>query len=209
MTGIIAQNVGRPSGLIKAASGGGGGVWTKIKTLTASSNSDLSFVDGTDDVVLDSTYPIYVFKFINLHPATDEVIFQFQGNAAGGSGYNETITSSFFRAYNYESSGSPTVAYYTSGDQAQGTAFQYITGGTAVGNDNDQCCSGTLHLYDPSSTTFVKHFMSISNTIGPTNYTMNDFSSGYFNTTSAIDEIQFKFSSGNIDSGVIKLYGIS
>jgi hypothetical protein len=181
-----------------------GGAWNLLETQTASSSATLSFTDNIDD-----TYKEYVFKFYNMHPATDEVIFQFQGNAAGGSGYNETITSSFFRAYNYESSGSPTVAYYTSGDQAQGTAFQYITGGTAVGNDNDQCCSGTLHLYDPSSTTFVKHFMSISNTIGPTNYTMNDFSAGYFNTTSAIDEIQFKFSSGNIDSGVIKLYGIS
>jgi len=181
-----------------------GGAWNLLETQTASSSATLSFTDNIDD-----TYKEYVFKFYNMHPATDEVIFQFQGNAAGGSGYNETITSSFFRAYNYESSGSPAVAYYTSGDQAQGTAFQYITGGTAVGNDNDQCCSGTLHLYDPSSTTFVKHFMSISNTIGPTNYTMNDFSAGYFNTTSAIDEIQFKFSSGNIDSGVIKLYGIS
>ena len=181
-----------------------GGAMTLLETQTASSSATLSFTDNIDD-----TYKEYVFKFYNMHPATDEVIFQFQGNAAGGSGYNETITSSFFRAYNYESSGSPAVAYYTSGDQAQGTAFQYITGGTAVGNDNDQCCSGTLHLYDPSSTTFVKHFMSISNTIGPTNYTMNDFSAGYFNTTSAIDEIQFKFSSGNIDSGVIKLYGIS
>ena len=181
-----------------------GGAWNLLETQTASSSATLSFTDNIDD-----TYKEYVFKFYNMHPATDEVIFQFQGNAAGGSGYNETITSSFFRAYNYESSGSPTVAYYTSGDQAQGTAFQYITGGTAVGNDNDQCCSGTLHLYDPSSTTFAKHFMSISNTIGPTNYTMNDFSSGYFNTTSAIDEIQFKFSSGAIESGVIKLYGIS
>ena len=181
-----------------------GGAWNLLETQTASSSATLSFTDNIDD-----TYKEYVFKFYNMHPATDEVIFQFQGNAAGGSGYNETITSSFFRAYNYESSGSPAVAYYTSGDQAQGTAFQYITGGTAVGNDNDQCCSGTLHLYDPSSTTFAKHFMSISNTIGPTNYTMNDFSAGYFNTTSAIDEIQFKFSSGNIDSGVIKLYGIS
>jgi len=180
-----------------------GGAWNLLETQTASSSATLSFTDNIDD-----TYKEYVFKFYNMHPATDEVIFQFQGNAAGGSGYNETITSSFFRAYNYESSGSPTVAYYTSGDQAQGTAFQYITGGTAVGNDNDQCCSGTLHLYDPSSTTFVKHFMSISNTIGPTNYTMNDFSAGYFNTTSAIDEIQFKFSSGNIDSGKIKLYGL-
>ena len=181
-----------------------GGAWNLLETQTASSSATLSFTDNIDD-----TYKEYVFKFYNMHPATDEVIFQFQGNAAGGSGYNETITSSFFRAYDYEGAGTPNVAYYTSGDQGQGTNFQYITGGTAVGNDNDQCCSGTLHLYEPSSTTFVKHFMSISNTIGPTNYTMNDFSSGYFNTTSAIDEIQFKFSSGNIDSGVIKLYGIS
>ena len=183
------------------------GAMTLIKTLTASSSSTLSFVHGSSDVVLDSTYPIYVFKFINIHPATDEAYLTFQGNAAGGSGYNETITSTDFRAYHAEDGSASALQYSAAFDQAQGTSFQPIT--QEIGNDNDQCASGTLQIFAPSDTTFVKHFLSASQYSWAGDYTMRDFTAGYFNTTSAIDEIQFKMSSGNIDSGVIKLYGIS
>ena len=207
MTGIIAQNVGRTSGLIKAASGGGGGVWTKIKTLTASGDGDLSFVDGTDDVVLDSTYPIYVFKFINIHPSADGERFSFQANASGGSGYNETITSTAFGAHNNEAGDTAALGYDTAEDQGQGTAFQFIS--NTLGNDNDQNMNGTLHLFAPSDTTFVKHFMAESNVAQNSDYTIHRFHAGYINTTSAITEIQFKMSSGNIDAGDICLFGLT
>jgi len=206
MTGIISDNVGRTSGLIKAASGGGG-VWTLIKTLTSDgSDADLSFVDGTDDVVLDSTYPIYLFKFINIHPETDNTHFSFQGNAAGGSGYNETITSTFFESYHAESDAEGGVAYGTAADQAQGTGFQNIV--RSQGSDNDQSVSGELWLFGLSSTTFVKHFFGSANQAKASDYSYNTFFAGYFNTTSAIDEIQFKFSADEIQGGKIKLYGL-
>jgi len=181
------------------------GAMTLIKTITASSDSTISFVDGSSDVVLDSTYPIYLFKFISIHPQTDGQKLTFQGNASGGSGYNETITSTFFRAY-HEEAGTSALGYDTGGDQAQGTSFQEIS--DAVGSDTDQSCSGTLHLFNPSSTTFVKHFMSRTNTYQRSDYSIDVYADGYFNTTSAIDEIQFKMASGNIDAGTIKLYGI-
>ena len=179
-----------------------------IKTLTASSSGDLTFVHGTSDVVLDSTYPVYLFKFYNIHPATDDVKFSFQANAAGGSGYNETITSTSFGAGHIENDSATFLQYEASGDQAQGTSFEKLTSNSSLGADNDQTFTGTLYLFNPSSTTFVKHFTSNINFVSSSDYSVNDFNAGYFNTTSAIDEIQFKMSSGNIDAGTIKLYGI-
>ena len=183
---------------------------THIKTLTASSSSTLSFVDGSSDVVLDSTYPIYLFKFINCHPSAVSQ-FSFQGNAAGGSGYNETITSSVFQSFHREDDSSTSLNYRTGDDQGQGTSFQVLTNN--VGDDADQSFAGTLHLFNPSSTTFVKHFTSRIQVYRSTGSSaeassVEAFTAGYFNTTSAIDEIQFKMSSGNIDAGTIKLYGL-
>ena len=178
-----------------------GGGMTLLATQTASSSANLSFTSGIDD-----TYDKYVFKFINIHPATNAAFFTFQANAAGGSGYNETITSTMFVAYHEEDGSDSGLAYSTSGDQANGTAFQQIARGTR--NEADDNCSGYLHLFNPSSTTFVKHYMACANTVGTAESDVYH-TAGYFNTTSAIDEIQFKMSSGNIDSGVIKLYGIS
>ena len=184
-----------------------GGSMTFIKKLTASSSSTLSFVDGSSDVVLDNTYKEYLFIYNNIHPATDGAEFQFQANVSGGSGFNETITSTHFDAYHEENDQSPTLSYMTGFDQAQGTSFDTLS--RDIGNDNDQSTSGTLHLFNPSSTTFVKHFISVSNFSGNNDFTGNSFHSGYFNTTSAIDEIQFKMSTGNIDAGDICLYGIN
>ena len=177
-----------------------------IKTLTASSSSTLSFVHGSNGVVLDSTYPIYKFEFINVHPSANGAEFLFQGNAVGGSGFNETITSTAVEVYNNESGSTSGFEYSTYFDKAQGTSFQSISGNP--GNGNDESVSGTLTLFNPSSTTFVKHFISEFN-----DYNNNDFSlyfpiAGYFNTTSAIDEIQFKVNTGSIETGTIKLYGI-
>ena len=179
-----------------------------IKTLTASSDSTLSFVDGTSDVVLDSTYPIYLFKFINIHPSA-EARLTFQGNAAGGSGYNETITSTAFQAYHTEDDTSvASSGYSTDNDQAQGTSFQIIS--SVGGTQNDASLSGELWLLNPSSTTFVTHFMArtIEMYEDSAPGAIELHTAGYFNLTGAIDEIQFKMSSGNIDAGQIKLYGI-
>jgi len=178
-----------------------------IKTLTASSSATLDFVDGTDDVVLDNTYPIYVFKFINIHPATNNV--QFLVNFRDGStAYDATKTTTFFTASIMEDDSDAELAYITGDDIAQGTGFQELTRGT--GNGNDECCSGYLHLFNPSSTTFVKHFICEIVEVGGGNAQLkNNFIAGYINTTSAIDEVQLKFSSGNIDSGTIKLYGVT
>ena len=179
-----------------------------IKTLTASSSANLSFVDGTSDVVLDNTYPIYKFVWIDIHLQTAEEFLTFQGNAAGGSGYNETITSTAFRAYHNEAGNDAGVGYVTGEDQAQGTAFQKLTAGGTVGNDNDQAASGYLHIFNPSSSVFVKHFICRSNASHNGDYTTDFFAAGYFNTTTALTRVQFKMLSGNIDAGDICLYGI-
>jgi hypothetical protein len=178
-----------------------------IKKLTASSSGTLDFVDGTSSVVLDNTYKEYIFTFKNIHPQTDEVDFLFQGNAAGGSGYNETITSTQINAYHAENGSDAALTYQTTRDQAQGTSFQMLT--NKVGNGNDEHTSGYLHLFNPSSTTFVKNFVAHLVDYHYQDYVSDNYTAGYFNTTSAIDEIQFKFSSGNIDAGDICLYGIS
>jgi len=173
-----------------------------LETQTASSDATISFTSN-----IDSTYKEYIFKFYDIHPETDNVDFTFQGNAAGGSGYNETMTTTVFRALHDEADTAATTNYDSGRDQAQGTAFQILA--HEIGNDNDSCVSGSLHLFNPSSTTFVKHFMSTVNLYAASNMSENKFTAGYFNTTSAIDEIQFKMSSGDIDAGTFKLYGVT
>jgi hypothetical protein len=182
------------------------GAMTLIKEQTASSSSTISFVDGTSDVVLDSTYPIYVFKFINIHPATDSVYLQFNGSIDAGSNYNVTKTTTFFRAAHDEAGSTTVFGYDAAEDIAQGTGFQGLN--VSIGNDNDQCGVGTLHLFNPSSTTFVKHFIFRGANPNAGDYMVDASVAGYFNTTSAVDAIQFKMVSGNIDAGTIKLYGI-
>ena len=157
-------------------------------------------------MVLDSTYPVYCFKWTDIHPQTDDVVFHFQGNAAGGSGYNETMTTTLFYAYGIESGSDAALGYHANFDQAQGTAYQALC--QHLGADNDQSTSGTLWLFGPSSTTFVKHYMATVSMSDPDDSANVVYTAGYFNTTSAIDEIQFKMSSGNIDAGKIKLFGI-
>jgi len=186
--------------------GSAGGAMTFISKQTASSSSTISFTSG-----IDSTYKEYVFHFTDIHPATDRAHFQFQVDTGTNTNYNQTITSTFFVGYNREDSGTTGVAYDGNHDQAQGTAFQDIA--KEINGDNDGCASGILHLFNPSSTTFVKHFMSRSQVyVAPSSGT--DFSqdmnfAGYFNTTTALTRVQFKMSTGNIDAGTITLYGIN
>ena len=182
------------------------GAMTLIKTLTASSSATLSFLNGTSSVVFDDTYDSYVFKFIDIHPASDDKDFGFQVDVGTGTSYAQTITSTSFLAEHTEGGSSGSLAYNTSRDQANGTANQIIASG--VGNDNDQACSGELTIFSPSSGTFVKHFMSTSNVAHNNQFTQNWFIAGYINTTTALTRVQFKFNSGNIDVGTIKMYGI-
>jgi hypothetical protein len=177
-----------------------------IKEQTASSSSTISFVDGSGGVVLDSTYPIYKFEFINIHPSADDKNFQFNMSSDSGSNYNVTKTTTVFKANHDEGDSATNLTYDTGEDLAQGTGFQNLANG--VGGDNDQSLSGTLHLFNPSNTTFVKHFISTIQYYAFNNYTNNWYVAGYGNTSSAVDAVQFKFNSGNIDSGTIKLYGI-
>ena len=173
-----------------------------ITTNTISSGvSSSSFTSN-----IDSTYDTYMFKFINCHPASNNVYLDFQGSTDSGSNYNTTITSTFFRAYNAENDSGATLLYVTGADQAQGTSYQNLSRG--IGNGNDECVSGYLHLFNPSDTTFVKHFLSVTQ-INDSANSQNTYVGGYFNTTSAIDAVQFKMGSGNIDAGTIKLYGIA
>jgi hypothetical protein len=178
------------------------GKMTLISEQTASGSASISFTSG-----IDSTYPIYKFEFINIHPATDTAKFTFQVSTDGGSSYGVTATSSSFRATHNESGTTSSLAYDTSLDLAQSTSFASLN--RSQGNASDENSGGTLTIFNPSSTTFVKHWISVA-----TNYSdLNDGSStaytgGYFNTTSAINAVQFKMNSGNIDAGTIKLYGI-
>ena len=182
------------------------GSMTFIKKLTASSSATLSFVDGSDGVVLDDTYKEYIFYWNNTHPATASVNFTFNGSTDTGSNYNATKTTTVFRTYHTEDGSASGLGYRTQDDLAQSTAFQTLNFET--NNDNDSNGVGYLHLFNPSSTTFVKHFIAVGNTMQST-YSRREDVAGYFNTTNPIDAIQFKFSSGNIDAGDICLYGIA
>ena len=183
------------------------GAMTHIKTITASSSGTIQFQDGSSGVTLDNTYKEYVFKIYNMHPSVDNHIFEFQANASGGSGYNETITSTTFRAYHTEGGGTATLEYVGNDDLAQGTDHQHLANG--VGNSGgSRSLSGELRLFDPSNTTFVKNFIARCQFYEASDATTDFYTAGYINTTSAIDEIQFRMASGNIDSGTFKLYGI-
>jgi len=203
MSGIIAQNSGRHTGLMKAPSGGG--TWTKISSVTASSSSSISFTSG-----IDSTYKEYVFHYINCHPSANIPHWMFQGSTDGGSSYGVTITSANFQGYYAESDSEFDLSYSAGGDLAQSTSYQRLL--TEVNYSNDGCATGYLHLFEPSSTSHVKNFLAISQGMfGPTGnpYSWNQFVGGYFNSTSAIDAVDFKFGSGNIDSGSIAMFGVT
>ncbi len=173
-----------------------------ISKQTASSSATISFTSG-----IDSTYKEYVFTFKDIHAENDTSHFSFQANAAGGSGYNETITSTMFRAQHGEDGNNGQLNYDDNDyDLAQATGFQKLN--QNLGNGADECLTGYLHLFNPSSTTFVKHFISRTSAYQPSDRALDTYVAGYFNTTSAIDEIQFKMASGDIDAGDICLYGI-
>ena len=179
-----------------------GGTLILLSTQTASNSASLSFTSG-----LDSTYDVYEFHFIDIHPRTDQVNFTFNMSTDAGSNYNVTKTTSSFGAYHNEADSSALVAYDTGRDLAQSTAFQPLTSQGGFGNEADEVLGGSMSLFNPSSTVYVKHFISRLNFSHDSSASDDAFVAGYGNTTSAVNAIQFKMDSGNMD-GIIKLYGL-
>ena len=200
---LVKYNNNSLSSVTSAASAPAGAI-TLISTTTASSSSTISITSG-----IDSTYPIYLFKFINIHPGTDtgNNRLTFQGDTGTNTNYNQSITSTHFRAYHNEGGSGQGVGYRTATDQANGTSFQPLGEGIGAGVA-DESSSGELYIFAPSSSVFVKHFLARTHIYSDNNETVDSFVGGYFNTTTALTRFQFKMSSGNIDSGTIKLYGI-
>jgi hypothetical protein len=197
MSGIIAQNTLDNSGLIKAPAGG---AWNFISKQTASADATIDFTSG-----IDSTYKEYLFTLNNIHPSDDGQVFRVNFRD-GSTAYDAVKTTTSFRSYHDEGDTATALEYVTSEDLAQGTGVQHIANS---GSDNDQCMIGYLHLFNPSSTTFVKHFIIRTNSSHSADYTNEWFVAGYCNTTTAIDGVQFSFASGTIDAGDICLYGLT
>ncbi len=182
------------------------GELTFISKQTASSSATISFTSG-----IDSTYKEYIFYFVNMHPATDIAEFQFNMSIDGGSNYNVTKTTTLFKARLAENDTIQELGYEAGSDLAQSTNYQSFTY-AGIRNENDASLNGVLRIFNPSSNTFVKHFISECNYMsksGTTSVTYNSFIAGYGNTTSSVDAIDFKMSSGNIDSGDIILFGLN
>jgi len=196
--GINDASVASITALAQVSAGDG---ITLISSQTASASASLSFTTG-----IDSTYRTYLFKFINIHPATDIADFQFNFSTDNGSNYNVTKTTAFFRVYHFETD-QTAFAYDVGQDLAQSTSYQNINLG--VGSNSDESCSGDFYLFNPSSTTYVKHFISTVQGRNAYNTSDKNHVAGYGNTTSAINAIDFKFASGNIDAGTILMYGIA
>ena len=178
------------------------GSLTHISTATASSSASIEFTSG-----IDSTYKEYVFYWVNCHPSIDFTRLQFNLSTDSGSTYAVTKTTTSFRAFHDEADTDSALSYETGNDLAQSTGFQDLS--DYNGNANDEASSGYLHLFNPSSTTFVKHFIANINSVQYSNYSINTFVAGYGNTTSAIDAVKFQMSSGNIDAGQILLFGVN
>ena len=181
------------------------GAMTLIKTITASSSATVNFVHGASSVVLDGTYPIYVFKITNIHVANNDAHFTVNFSIDGGTNYNVVKTTTYFRAQGSENGNGSNISYNDL-DQANGTDYTGLS--DSLMNANDASSSGEMYLFNPASTTFVKHFIGRFNAMGHADFAGTGGSAGYINSTSAVNAVSFKHSSGNIDSGTFKLYGI-
>ena len=190
-----------------AMASGFGSSMVFIKKLTASSSGTLSFVHGSSSVILDSTYKEYLFILKDIHGSVNDKNMGFNVSIDGGSNYNVAKTSSAFEAYHYENDGAAAAGYVTGRDLAEGTGFQILT--SEAGADNEECACGTIQLFNPASTTFVKHYISRMVDKNPAPAAVVNHVAGYVNTTSAVNAVQFKMANGNIDAGTITLYGIS
>ena len=184
------------------------GSMVHIKTLTASNSGDLTFIDGSSSVVFDSTYPIYQFVYTNIHLATNGQYLSFQTDTGTNTSFNQTITSSVFKAYHKEDGGAAALGYDNGSDQQTQTSFQRLS--SDLISDNDASISGSIMIFNPSSSTYTKHFIAETHTMvdGSPPYSEIRYYAGYFDTTTALTRIRFKSTSGNIDAGTIKMYGL-
>tara|TARA_R100000655_G_scaffold2755_1_gene10683 strand:+ start:477 stop:1091 length:615 start_codon:yes stop_codon:yes gene_type:complete len=198
--GLVKHNNNSISAITSAGSLGTGKM-VLLQTQNASSSSSISFTSN-----IDSTYSVYVFKFINMHPNGDVKQFQFQADTGTNTNYNLNMVTSNWVNYNDESDASRALTYQAGNTQANGTSFQHL--GISTGNDNDQSMSGELYVFAPSSSTFNKHFFSRTSTYTANNHCYDTYSSGYFNTATPITRFNFKYTGDTIDSGTIKLYGL-
>ena len=197
--------VSNGSGVLSSVNSAFGDALVLLSTQTASADSEIEFTSG-----IDSTYKEYIFKYVGMHPASQSN-FQFQTSTDGGSSYGVTTTTTYFRAQHTETGSGGALGYQTSADLAQSTSDQILLHDQSAGADSGGI--GILHLFNPSSTTFVKNFYSRNGNFSPSGsyvaYIFDAFAAGFFNTTSAIDAVIFRYSSGNIDAGTIKMYGVS
>jgi|TARA_R100001126_G_scaffold73682_2_gene43182 hypothetical protein len=202
---IVVCNNNSLSAITSIPAGISGGSLNLLSTQTASSSSTVSFTSG-----IDSTYKEYIFKFYDIHPGNNDSNnrLSFQGDTGTNTNYNQTITSTHFRAYNTEDGSGQGVGYRTATDLANATSFQPLGEGVG-GGVADESTAGFLHIFDPSSSTFIKHFIARTHIYSDNDESIDSFVTGYFNTTTALTRFQFKFTYGNIDSGTIKLYGVS
>ena len=198
-SGINDASVASISALAQISAGDG---ITLISSQTASASASISFTTG-----IDSTYRTYLFKFINIHPSTDSTSLNVNFSTDGGSNYNVTKTSTVFFSYHNEIGTSGLLQYRTADDLAQSTSDQQIL--YEMGNDNDQSGSGEMYLFQPSSTTYVKHFIATGQLSLSSDYSLEQFTAGYGDTTSAINAVRFQMSAGNIDAGTIHMYGVA
>jgi len=189
------------SGNLSSVNSGLAGNLVLLSTQTASAASSVSFTSDIDD-----TYDVYIFKFISIHPQTNSRQLAFQGSTDGGSNYNTTITSTFYRAYQVEDNSAAGLTYQTAYDLAQATGYQWLTRDS--GNESDESCAGELFLFNPSNTVYVKHFYSTFVTNTADNQCHNSYVGGYFNTTSAVNAIDFKMYNSSTFDGTIKMYGL-
>ena len=206
LTPVAGKGIGFDSGADDLEASFTGKSMVFIKKLTASSDSTLTFLNGGSDVVFDSTYKEYLFILTNTHPSANPGIISFQATT-DGTNYNTTVTSTYFRSYNNEADNSAALQYATGFDLAQSTSVINLDSGS--GSGNHEASSGLLRIFNPSSTTFVKHFMGQVLDENDGDFSHNVFTAGYFNTTSAITGVRFSMDSGNIDAGTITLYGIN
>ena len=181
------------------------GAMTLIKTVTASSSATVNFVDGASSVVLDDTYPIYLFKITNIHVASNDAHFRVNFSIDGGSNYNVAKTTTYARAQNTESASNGNFTYNDL-DQANGTDYTGLS--DSLMNANDASSSGEMYLFNPASTTFNKCFLGRFSAMAHADFAGTGYSAGYVNSASAVNAVSFKHSTGNIDSGTFKLYGI-
>jgi len=187
------------SGAMSGVNSGFGSAMVLISTQTASNPASITFSSG-----ITSTYGEYIFKFYNINPVSDKADFSFQVNATDSTSYDEPITSSCFRPYHYQNDSATDLAFF-SGEQGNGTAEQFII--KDIGNGSDESASGEMHLWNPGSTTYMKHFYTNTNSYQGDNYALDLYTAGYINDTTAINDIRFRMASGNFD-GTIKMFGV-